>query len=135
MRPIAVFDTNVWLSGIGWKGKPFECLELARNGAIQVVTCQKIVDELTETLQNRFAFSGDQIAETLADLLSFAQVVKITNQLRVVSGDPDDDKVLEYAVAGNATHIVSGDRKHLRPIGQFQNIPIVTPAEFLKAMS
>jgi len=32
MRHVAVFDTNVLLSGVGWKGKPFQCLELARDG-------------------------------------------------------------------------------------------------------
>ena len=29
MRKIAVFDTNILFSGVGWKGKPFQCIELA----------------------------------------------------------------------------------------------------------
>ena len=29
MRPVAVFDTNILFSGVGWQGKPYECLELA----------------------------------------------------------------------------------------------------------
>ena len=28
VRKIAVFDTNILFSGVGWKGKPFLCLEL-----------------------------------------------------------------------------------------------------------
>ena len=111
MRPIAVFDTNVWLSGIGWKGQPFQCVEFARSGAIEAVTCQEIVEELTEKLQERLAFTAEQIAETLADLLSFSRMVEITNELRVIDADPDDDKVLECAVLANATHVVSGDHK------------------------
>ena len=31
MRKIAVFDTNILCSGVGWKGKSFLCLELART--------------------------------------------------------------------------------------------------------
>jgi hypothetical protein len=31
MRKIAVFDTNILFSGVGWKSKPFLCLELARR--------------------------------------------------------------------------------------------------------
>ena len=30
MRRIAVFDTNILFSGVGWKGKLFLCLELSR---------------------------------------------------------------------------------------------------------
>ena len=35
MPRVAVFDTNVLLSGIGWRGKPFACLELARSGGLK----------------------------------------------------------------------------------------------------
>lgn len=70
MRFVAVFDTNVLLSAIGWKGNPFQCLELARAGTIEVVTCPEILDELTEKLESRLAQSSDIITETLSDLLS-----------------------------------------------------------------
>ena len=58
-------------------------------------------------------------------------MVSIQHALRVVAADPDDDKVLECALAGDATDLVTGDRKHLRPMGEYQGIRIVTPAEFL----
>jgi uncharacterized protein len=48
-----------------------------------------------------------------------------------VPGDPDDDKVVECAVIAGATHIVTGDRRHLLPLGTFQGIPILTAADFL----
>lgn len=43
MRLVAVFDTNVLLSGVAWKGKPYQCLELARAGAVEGVTCREIL--------------------------------------------------------------------------------------------
>ena len=132
MRLVAVFDTNVLLSAIGWKGNPFRCLELARAGTVEVVTCPEILDELTEKLESRLAQPSDVITETLSDLLSVLRVVSITGELKEIAADPDDDKILECAVAGNATHIVSGDRKHLLPLGSFRGIHIVSPAEFLR---
>lgn len=57
--------------------------------------------------------------------------MRIANELKVIDADPDDDKVLECAVLGSATHIVTGDRRHLLPLGSFHGIRIVTPAEFL----
>ena len=132
MRLVAVFDTNVLLSAIGWKGNPFRCLELARAGTVEVVTCPEILDELTEKLESRLAQPSDVITETLSDLLSVLRVVSITGELKEIAADPDDDKILECAVAGSATHIVSGDRKHLLPLRSFREIQIVSPAEFLR---
>jgi putative PIN family toxin of toxin-antitoxin system len=131
MRFVVVFDTNVLLSAIGWKGNPFQCLELARAGTIEVVTCPEILDELTEKLESRLAQSSDIITETLSDLLSVLRVVSITGELKAIAADPDDDKILECAVVASATYIVSGESKHLLPLGSFRGIHIVSPAEFL----
>jgi uncharacterized protein len=38
-----VFDTNILLSGLGWKGKPFQCVELARAGVVDGVTCRELL--------------------------------------------------------------------------------------------
>jgi uncharacterized protein len=60
--------------------------------------------------------------------------VSITGELKEIAADPDDDKVLECAVVANATHIVSGDRKRLLPLGTYRGIRIVSPAEFLRTI-
>jgi uncharacterized protein len=44
--------------------------------------------------------------------------------------DPNDNKFLELAVAGNADYIVTGD-KDLLVLNPFRNIRIITPKEFL----
>ena len=46
-----------------------------------------------------------------------------------VSIDPDDDLVLATAFAARAHLIVTGDRKHLLVLHQFEGIPIVTAAQ------
>lgn len=131
MQQIAVFDTNVLLSGLGWMGKPFQCLELARSGRVDGVTCPELLDELVEKLQEKLAYSQDQTIASVADLLTFLRPVSITGHLKGVQVDPDDDKVLECAVVAGATHIVTGDRRHLLPMGRFHDISIVSPADFL----
>ena len=49
MRKIAVFDTSILFSGVGWKGKPYRCLEPARAGTVDGATCRESLDELTES--------------------------------------------------------------------------------------
>jgi uncharacterized protein len=132
---LAVFDTNVLFSGVAWEGKPYQCLELARAGVVNGVTCREVLDELAAKLQSKLSFTAEQSLETVADLLTFLRVVPITGQLKAVPADPDDDKVLECGVAASATHIVTGDRRHLLPLRSFQGIVIVTVADFLATVT
>ena len=39
MALTAVFDTNILFSATAWRGNPFQCVERARVGEIQAVTC------------------------------------------------------------------------------------------------
>jgi len=43
----------------------------------------------------------------------------------------DDDKILECAEVVGATHIVTGDRRHLLPRKSFKGILILLAADFL----
>ncbi|MEZ5863927.1 MAG: hypothetical protein R3D25_07570 [Geminicoccaceae bacterium] len=45
--------------------------------------------------------------------------------------DPKDDMIIATAVAASANYLVTGDRRHLLPIGTYAGIHIVTPRDFL----
>ncbi|MBC6432630.1 putative toxin-antitoxin system toxin component, PIN family [Nostoc sp. HG1] len=131
MLPIVVFDTNILLSAIGWKGSPYHCLDLARQGSVKGLICPEILDELTEKLEQKLKFTAIQVIETIADLLSFLRLITIANTLNVLTTDPNDNMVLECAVVGNATHIVTGDKRHLLPLGSYEGIAIVSARDLL----
>jgi uncharacterized protein len=67
MRWIAVCDTNVLFSGLGWRGTPYRCLELARDGLVEGMTCREILNELAEKLQTKLRFSPAQVTDTIGD--------------------------------------------------------------------
>ena len=48
--------------------------------------------------------------------------------------DPDDETILECALAAEADYTVSGDKRHLLPLRQFRGIPIVSPSDFLRRL-
>ena len=131
MQPIAVYDTNVLISGMVWGGVPYDCIELAKKGSVVGITCAEILDEFEEKLTTKLNFTSSQTSEIVTNLLSFLQTVKIANQLKGVTPDPDDDKVIECAVVAGATHIVTGDQKHLLPLQSYQGILIVKAANLL----
>ena len=55
-------------------------------------------------------------------------------ELEVVENDPDDNRVLECAVAAEANYIISGD-KHLLDLGEYQGIEVLPPAGFIVLMN
>ncbi|MBM3182043.1 MAG: putative toxin-antitoxin system toxin component, PIN family [Chloroflexi bacterium] len=130
MTERVVFDTNAMISGLLWKGKPYHCLLLARSRVIQAVYCNPMLAELTEKLRGKFKYSENHIHAVVADIRRYAERVEIAGSLRVVQADPDDDKFVECAVAGQASFIISSDH-HLLDLGEYQNIKIVSPEEFL----
>jgi putative PIN family toxin of toxin-antitoxin system len=135
MRYIVVFDTNILLSALfSNTGSPFRCLALAKVGQVESVTCQEILDEFAEKLLIKFKFSEEKVQESVAEIRTFSRLVKISGDLQTVEADPDDDMVVECAVIGNATHIVTGD-KHLLRLGSYENIAIAKATEFINLLS
>jgi uncharacterized protein len=59
-----------------------------------------------------------------------ARMCTVLPDLRVVAGDPDDDPVIATAVAARADYLVTGDRRHLLPLGAYAGTRIVTPRQF-----
>ena len=131
MQPIVVYDTNVLISGMVWGGVPYDCIELAQQEKVKGLICDEILDEFEDKLTTKLGFSPSGAAEIVAGLLDFLQIVEISNRLRGITTDPDDDMIIECAVVGGATHIVTGDQKHLLPLGNYQDILIVKPVDFL----
>ena len=128
-----VFDTNILFSATGWRGNPFQCVERARTGEIQAVTCPELIEELAEKLEVRLNFSPDQVVETLADYLTFLRIVQIPRILDVVPRDPEDNMVIESAIEGRAQYIISGDND-LLVLREFRGIQIVRAGEFLRIL-
>ncbi len=101
-----------------------------RHGQCLSVTCEPILDELTEKLQLKRSLDATRAAEIADEIRAFSKVVTITGTLKAVAADPDDDPVVECAAVGQAQFIVSGDR-HLLSLGKHGEIKIVKAADFL----
>ncbi|REA02885.1 putative toxin-antitoxin system toxin component, PIN family [Haloferax sp. Atlit-6N] len=128
-----VFDTNVLISGLGFGGKPKECIDLAVMGDVQMVISEDALDEFRRVLTyDRLPFDEEE-QQTLPDdliRLTGAEVINPEVSVEVIEDDPDDDIFLECALAAGADYIVSGN-DHLLDEHPFRGIKIVEPAEFL----
>ena len=135
MKYIVVFDTNILISALfSQTGSPFRALALAKIGQIESVTCQEIMDEFAEKLLLKFKFSEDKTQSAVDEILNFSRMVEISGTLKAVPNDADDDMVIECAVVGNASHIVTGD-KHLLSLVKYQEIAIAKATDFVNLFS
>ena len=131
-KPKVVIDTNVFVSGLTFKGNPREVLDLIWRGDIEVCISSFILKELEETLKKDFSWDRDQIKHTLEKIKAKTLLVQPANKVSIIKENDDDNRILECATEGKVQYLISGDRKHLLPLKEYRGIKILSPAEFLK---
>ena len=128
----AVFDTNVFISGIFWNGISAEVLGLWRSGKVSLVTSNEIISELSRILDNfKIRLSEPEKSRWIKMLVKNSLVVLPLFKVNVVLDDPTDNKFVEAAIAGKAEVIVTQDR-HLLKIKEYSGIKIMTPQNFVR---
>ena len=130
-----VFDTNVVASASFWRGVPFDCLAAWAQGRCEAVVSPALLAEYHEILEElRLDYPDRAPVEWVNALTEAATLVFPTDRASGVTTDPDDEMILECALAAEADYIVSGDKKHLLALRQFRGIPIISPSDFLRRL-
>ena len=129
-----VFDTNVIVSALLLNDSvPARAFLQALNYGTVLISAS-LVRELSHVLsRERFDryISREERDEFVDALTRESELVEITDPISVCR-DPEDNRVLELAINGNATFIITGD-SDLLVLNPFRDVRIVTPADFLKA--
>ena len=111
----AILDTNVLISGIFWKGSPFEILKAWQKHRFRLVMTLPILYEYHRVLNEMSKKHPIPVLSSILELIELqSEMVEPVSFVKTVCDDPDDDKFLEAAIAANANYIVSGDRALLR---------------------
>ena len=129
-----VIDTNIWVSGLLWRGMPWKLLGLAEAGEVELCIAPSMLVELAEVLSyERLQPRLEQLEltpeELVAYALSLASVFEVSEGDPIVVADPDDDVFLRCAAVAGVVCVVSGDR-HLLDLGGYAGIPILTVRDF-----
>jgi putative PIN family toxin of toxin-antitoxin system len=130
-----VVDTNVFVSQLILpRSKPSEAVRAAlRLG--KLLTSEDQLRELFDVVMRpKFEpyVSAEVRLEEVRRLATLIEPVRIVRRVRVCR-DPKDDMLLEIAINGGASHIVTGDTD-LLDLKAFDGVPILKPADFLMRM-
>jgi uncharacterized protein len=130
----AVIDTNVFVSGIFWKGTPARILEAWGKQRFSLVLSPAIFSEYQRVLEELSRKSKSVDTAKILDLVSYhAELVPDLVFAKPVCTDPDDDKFLAAALSARASFIVTGDKALLK-VAEFHGAKVVTPRTFLDAL-
>ena len=126
-----ILDTNVFVSGVFFRGPPYEILEAWRDGKVQLVVSPEILEEyqrVGKILAKQFPKVD---LGPIIDLLAVQAKLVLPPPLpEPVCADPDDDKFLACALASKTKFVISGD-KHLLDVSDYRGITIVRPGKFV----
>ena len=133
MTPKVIIDTNVWISGIFWKGSnPYKITKRVVRMEILTFFSDETFREWDEKVRNIAISFGatDDYLFFRKNLLRLAKFVYPKEKIEICR-DVKDNKFLDVALVSEAEFVISGDLD-LVSLKKFRNITIITPSKFLK---
>jgi putative PIN family toxin of toxin-antitoxin system len=128
--PTVVFDTNVLVAELAFPEEPPVCVAVAEAGAVEVAVSPALLREFAGVLDyDHLPLSAERRAGAVERVVAFARVVEPAVSVDAAD-DPDDDAVLECALAAGADGVISDDA-HLRALDEVVGLDVLTRDEFL----
>ena len=97
-----------------------------------MVLSQFILGELARVLTEKFELPPKAVQKAVHRFQRLATIVEPALTIDIIKEKEDDNRILECAVAGKVDYLVTGDKRHILPLGSIQGIPIVGVSEFLQ---
>jgi putative PIN family toxin of toxin-antitoxin system len=130
-----VLDTNVFVAALrSRRGASFRLIELLRVGVFEIATSVPLAVEYEAVLTRHAASLGIRRSEvtTIVDYLcAVGKRQPIYFLWRPLLRDPDDEFVLEVAVAAGCQHIVTHNVRDFGGAERF-GVSAVRPGQFLR---
>lgn len=119
---------------LGLPGRRLQALwEVIRGGSVELFVSDFILEELSRNLKDKIGVAARDLDDILRTLKLHAEVVVPQERIALIREKKSDNHILEAALAARVDVLITGNFKHIRPLGTFRGIQILTPREFLDA--
>jgi putative PIN family toxin of toxin-antitoxin system len=130
-----ILDTNVLYAGLySSEGASYQILRAIERGQIRTILSTSLLFEYEDILKRKkleLGLSEKKIEAVLDNLCRLSEHQKIYYLWRPFLKDPNDDHILEVAVASQTEIIVTHNIKDFNGIDRF-GIRAITPKQLLK---
>lgn len=138
----AVLDSSVLVSAfLTPRGTCADVLRAAERDVFLLCVSADLLADMTRPLLSRpklqasYRYDRSKVAAFCERIRVAAEsLTDIPDLPDAVPLDPKDNVIVATAVAAHANYLVTGDRKHLLALGEYEGIWIVTPRVFLEAL-
>ncbi|OHD67835.1 MAG: putative toxin-antitoxin system toxin component, PIN family [Spirochaetes bacterium RBG_16_49_21] len=126
-----VLDSNIFISGIIFGGKPRKIINLIIEGKIRLYISSDILLEIKEVLErDKFGFSQTITQQIIFEIESLSYLVTPKNKHSIVSRDGDDNIIIDCAVEAKADYIITGDND-LLSLKEYKSTKIINASELI----
>lgn len=131
-----VLDTNVLLVSFSDKSKFHKIIQNLTLGNFVLLLSNDIFFEYYEVI---LRYYGEAVSLRFLEFIfniNFVEYISIYYKLNLISPDPDDNKFVDCAFAGNADYLVTDD-SHFQELKKidFPKINTISTEDFLKLLS
>lgn len=102
---------------------------VVENPEITLISSEEVLLEIEQKLQEKFHWLTERLELFLGRIRKIAEIAEPSEKINVITRDPDDNKILECALAGNADLIVTADQDLIK-LKSFRGIGIIHPKTF-----
>ena len=130
-----VLDSGVAVSAFITNGLAADMVAQCEEN-VNLYTAEEILQEIHRVLlekphiRDRYKYTSEQAEDFVNYLRNISTVVTQLPEIRVIERDPKDDMIIACAVEVPVDYIISRDQ-HLLDLGNYQQIQIVTPEDFI----
>jgi putative PIN family toxin of toxin-antitoxin system len=131
-----VLDTNILVSALLFKAELARLVDLWKKGRLIPVLSRETFQEVKTVLEYpKFSLSRQERKLIIEEeVLPYFEVIEITDDIKGICRDADDDKFLACALSASADFIVTGD-KDLLDMGKYKSVRIINASVLLKMFS
>jgi putative PIN family toxin of toxin-antitoxin system len=131
-----VLDANVYVSSLlTQSGNAKQIIDMLEDSSFELIISEPILDEIRRVLSYPHLVKthkkSTQDIDNYVELLRQNSILVDPQERLNISIDESDNRYIECAVEGEVDVLVTGDKKHLLPIKEYQGIQILSPTAFL----
>ena len=107
-----------------------------KDGTAELILPKPALEELARVLRRKLQLDDASVSSIVALVEDLAnEVADPPSEVQALCGDPDDDRIIAAATAAAAEVLMSGDRKHVLPLGRVGTMRIIRPQDLLAELA
>lgn len=129
-----VLDTNVLVSAFIWENsvarKVLYKLTILKA---EMYSSEEIILEFQRVLKRDFGLTDEDVIYSMKEIFASMKIIAPAIKLDIIKEDPDDNKIVECAVASQSDFILSYNL-HLLKLKEYAGIRVIRPDRFLSSL-